>query len=64
MIGHPGDPGPAVNSAEFKQYIQDALDLVEFCRGDVSTKWGAVRVAMGHEKPFELKYIGIGNVSS
>ncbi len=53
MIGHPGDPGPAVNSAEFKQYIQDALDLVEFCRGDVSTKWGAVRVAMGHEKPFE-----------
>lgn len=61
MIGHPGDPGPAVNSAEFKQYIQDALDLVEFCRGDVSTKWGAVRVAMGHKKPFELKYIGIGN---
>lgn len=49
------------NSDEFKQYVQDALDLVEFCRGDASTTWGAVRIAMGHEEPFELKYIGIGN---
>ena len=50
-----------VGSELFKQYIQDALDLVEFCRGDENTKWGAVRVAMGHKEPFELKYIGIGN---
>lgn len=49
------------SSEEFKQYVQDALDLVEFCRGDGGTKWGAVRIAMGHEAPFELKYIGIGN---
>ncbi len=49
------------SSDEFKQYVQDALDLVEFCKGDGSTKWGAVRIAMGHEAPFELKYIGIGN---
>ena len=48
-------------SGEFSQYVQDALDLVEFCRGDGSTKWGAVRIAMGHEEPFDLKYIGIGN---
>jgi len=51
----------SVNSEEFQQYIQDALDLAEFCRGDASTKWGAVRIAMGHEEKFELKYIGIGN---
>lgn len=50
-----------VNSEEFKQYIQDALDLVEFCRGDETTYWGSVRIAMGHKEPFELKYIGIGN---
>lgn len=50
-----------LNSEEFAQCIQDALDLVEFCRGDKNTKWGAVRIAMGHEEPFELKYIGIGN---
>lgn len=50
-----------LNSDEFKQYVQDALDLVEFCRGDADTTWGAVRTAMGHEAPFPLKYIGIGN---
>ncbi len=51
----------STDSEEFKQYVQDALDLVEFCKGDASTKWGAVRIAMGHEEPFELKYVGIGN---
>lgn len=50
-----------VGSEEFSQYVQDALDLVEFCKGDKDTKWGAVRIAMGHEAPFDLKYIGIGN---
>ncbi|MBO5474551.1 MAG: carbohydrate binding domain-containing protein [Lachnospiraceae bacterium] len=51
----------SIASDEFKQYVQDALDLVEFCRGDESTTWGAVRVAMGHPEPFDLKYIAIGN---
>jgi alpha-L-arabinofuranosidase len=36
-------------------------DLVEFCRGDESTLWGKVRISLGHEEPFELKYICIGN---
>ncbi len=45
----------------FAQYIQDMLDLVEFCRGDKNTTWGKVRAALGHEEPFELKYICIGN---
>lgn len=49
------------DSPEFQQCIQDALDLVEFCRGGADTEWGAVRIAMGHEEPFDLKYIGIGN---
>lgn len=49
------------NSPEFQQCVQDALDLVEFCRGGADTRWGAVRIAMGHEAPFELKYVGIGN---
>ncbi len=46
---------------EFYQYIQDMFDLVEFCRGDETTKWGKVRISLGHEEPFELKYICIGN---
>ena len=49
------------DSDEFNACIQDALDLVEFCRGDETTTWGAVRIAMGHEDPFPLQYIGIGN---
>lgn len=50
-----------LSSDEFKQAVQDALDLVEFCRGGADTEWGAVRIAMGHDEPFSLKYIAIGN---
>jgi alpha-L-arabinofuranosidase len=42
-------------------YIQDALDLIEFANGNVHTKWGAVRVKLGHPAPFNLKMIGVGN---
>ncbi len=42
-------------------YIQDALNLIEFANGDVTTKWGKVRSDMGHPEPFNLRYIGIGN---
>ncbi len=51
----------STDSAEFKQYVQDMHDLVEFCRGDANTTWGKVRCDLGHEEPFELKYICIGN---
>ncbi len=54
--------GPVdMESEEFAQYIQDMHDLVEFCRGDANSKWGKVRASLGHEEPFELKYICIGN---
>lgn len=54
-------PALALNSALFKEYVQDALDLIEFCNGDITTTWGAKRAAMGHPEPFNLKYLGIGN---
>lgn len=41
--------------------IQDALDLVEFANGPVTSKWGAVRAEMGHPEPFGMKYICLGN---
>ncbi len=50
-----------LNSAKMQRYIDDALDLVEFCKGDETTKWGKVRIAMGHKEPFALEYICIGN---
>ncbi len=42
-------------------FIQDAIDLVEFANGDVTTPWGRVRADMGHPEPFNMKFIGIGN---
>jgi alpha-N-arabinofuranosidase len=42
-------------------YIQDALDLIEFANGPADSKWGSVRVVMGHPSPFNLKFIGVGN---
>jgi alpha-L-arabinofuranosidase len=46
---------------ELGPYIQDALDLIEFANGGTDTKWGALRAEMGHPKPFNLKFLGIGN---
>ena len=55
------DPKAHVAVCDLDNYIQDALDLIEFANGDVNTKWGKVRAEAGHPKPFNLKYIGIGN---
>ena len=46
---------------ELQDYIQDALDLIEFANGDITTEWGKVRAEMGHPEPFNMKFIGIGN---
>lgn len=47
---------------EMPQYIQDVLDLIEYANGDArNTVWGKKRAEAGHPKPFNLKYIGIGN---
>lgn len=42
-------------------WIEDILDLIEFANGSVDSKWGSVRAKMGHEEPFGLEYIGVGN---
>ena len=46
---------------ELRPFIQDALDLIEFANGPVTSTWGKVRADMGHPEPFNLKFIGIGN---
>jgi alpha-N-arabinofuranosidase len=46
---------------EMGPYIQDALDLIEFANGAVTTRWGARRAAMGHPEPFNMKLLGVGN---
>lgn len=46
---------------ELGPWIQDALDLIEFANGSVSTKWGSLRAQMGHPEPFNLEFICLGN---
>jgi alpha-L-arabinofuranosidase len=50
-----------VPTDELGPYIQDALDLIEFANGPVSSRWGGLRAAMGHPAPFHLKMMGVGN---
>ena len=46
---------------ELDEYIQDALDLIEFANGSTNTQWGKLRAEMGHPEPFNLKMLGVGN---
>lgn len=43
------------------QWIQDALDAIEYANGPINTVWGAQRALDGHPAPFHLKYLEIGN---
>ena len=43
------------------EYVQDALDAIDYANGPVTGKWGALRAKAGHPKPFGLKYMEIGN---
>ncbi len=44
-----------------EQYVQDALDWIEYCNGPADSKWGKVRVANGHPEPCGVKYWEIDN---
>lgn len=59
--GGAGQQG-GIPMCDMDQYVQDVLDLVEWANGDAkTTKWGKIRAQNGHPKPFNLKYLGIGN---
>jgi len=56
-----GNP-PMVSIPDMQEYIDHALDLIEYANGDAeTTEWGALRAANGHPEPFNLKYLAIGN---
>lgn len=46
---------------ELNEYVQDALDAIEYANGPADSKWGAVRAKAGHPAPFKLKFLEIGN---
>jgi alpha-L-arabinofuranosidase len=41
--------------------IEDALNWLEYCMGDETTKYGKMRAANGHPAPYQLKTIEIDN---
>ena len=45
-----------------ESYLQELLDLIEWANGDAKkSPLAAIRAKAGHPKPFNLKYLGIGN---
>ena len=46
---------------QIEEYIDEAMDAIEYCNGDVNTEWGAKRAANGHPEPFNMRLIEIGN---
>lgn len=48
---------------DIQKYIDEALDAIEYCNGDETTKYGKVRIEAGHPEPYNLQYIEIGNES-
>lgn len=50
-----------VDDEKLQEYIQDAVDLIEFANGSVSTKWGSLRARMGHPESFNMEMLAVGN---
>lgn len=47
---------------QMDDYLQELLDLIEWANGDAKTSpLARMRAEAGHPKPFNLKYLGIGN---
>ena len=55
------DPNQNCPVDTLEPYIEDALDLIEFANGPITSTWGKIRADMGHPAPFNLKMIAIGN---
>jgi alpha-L-arabinofuranosidase len=43
------------------EWVQDALDAIEYCNGPTDSTWGSLRAKAGHPAPFNLEYMEIGN---
>ena len=60
-----GKPSPYSYNGKpltMESYLQELIDLIEWANGDAKTSALAqLRAKAGHPKPFNLKYLGIGN---
>jgi len=58
MVLNIGHHAPA---DELDAYVQEAVDWVEYCNGDASTPYGALRARHGYPAPFDVRHWEIGN---
>lgn len=59
---YPTQAQDAVPMSEMDEWVAEAIDLIEWANGDPATnKWAKMRADAGHPKPFNLKYLGLGN---
>ena len=49
------------NEEEQRDMLEDIFGALEYALGPADSRWGAVRAKMGHEAPFRLDYLEIGN---
>jgi len=60
--GMKGQAQDVVPMSEMDEWVNECIDLIEWANGDPATnKWAKMRADAGHPKPFNLKYLGIGN---
>ena len=59
--GLEGQTQDCVPMEAMDEWVDDALDLIEWANGAADTQWGRIRAEAGHPAPFGLKYLGIGN---
>ena len=60
--GMKGQAQDVVPMSEMDEWVDECIDLIEWANGDPATnKWAKMRADAGHPKPFNLKYLGIGN---
>ncbi|KAF5475676.1 hypothetical protein F2P56_007456 [Juglans regia] len=50
-----------VSTSNIRPFVQEALDSIEFARGDPNSTWGSMRAAIGHPEPFDLRHFALGN---
>jgi alpha-N-arabinofuranosidase len=42
-------------------FLQEALDWIQYCNGPADSRWGKIRAANGHPEPYRVKYWEIDN---
>lgn len=57
-----GIPGSS-SHVQTDQYLQDAIDFVQYCNGPNDSKWGSLRSQYGHDKPYRVQYWELGDTA-